>query len=76
MRIIILSALLLTLGAGCAPRTPEPPVDDTPNYNQANCESSGGSIVDGYCACPDGMSPDPADFCVKAPGARGASETE
>lgn len=74
MRIIILFAALLALGAGCAPRVPEPPPDDTPNYNQENCEKSGGSLgEDGYCACPDGYMPDPADFCLDAAGKPGGS---
>ena len=72
MRIIILFAALLALGAGCAPRVPAPPVDDTPNYNQENCEGSGGQIVEGFCECPDGYAPDPADFCLDAEGKAGA----
>jgi len=51
---------------------PEPAADDTPNYNQQNCEGSGGKVVDGYCECPEGYLPDPADFCLDAEGKAGA----
>jgi hypothetical protein len=50
---------------------PEPSADDTPNYNQANCERSGGAVLDGGCVCPDGYMPDPADFCLDAAGVPG-----
>ena len=71
MRTIILFAVFLLLGAGCAPRVPAPPVDDTPDYNLENCEKSGGAVVDGLCACPEGYMPDPADFCLDAAGVPG-----
>ena len=72
-RTILLFGLLLALGAGCAPRVPPPPVDDTPESNAENCVASGGAILDGVCACPDGYAADPADFCLDAFGKPGGS---
>ena len=71
MRTLFLFAVLIMLGAGCAPRTPEPVVDDTPESNVENCVGSGGSILAGVCACPDGTMADPADFCLDANGVPG-----
>jgi len=71
-RTLFLLATLLMLGAGCAQRVPETPADDTPNANLSNCEKSGGALdADGYCACPEGYAPDPADFCLDAKGVPG-----
>jgi hypothetical protein len=71
-RTLLLFATLLMLGAGCAPRVPEPVADDTPNANLTNCEKSGGALgEDGYCQCPEGYMPDPADFCLDAQGVPG-----
>jgi hypothetical protein len=72
MRILFLLSILLTLGAGCAPRVPEPVADDTPNSNASNCERSGGTLdAEGFCACPEGYAPDPADFCTDPQGRPG-----
>jgi len=73
MRTRILLATILLLGAGCASSVSEPPVDDTPNSNPPNCEASGGKVVDGYCECPEGLAPDPADFCLDSEGVPGGS---
>lgn len=72
-RTIILSALLISLGAGCAPRVPEAPVDDTPESNAENCVASGGAILAGVCTCPEGFMADPADFCLDASGKPGGT---
>lgn len=72
-RAALAAALLLLLGAGCAPRVPVPPVDDTPESNPENCAASGGSILDGVCVCPEGYMADPADFCLDAEGKPGGS---
>ena len=66
-------ALLVLLGAGCGRAAP---VDDTPNSNPSNCEMSGGAIVEGFCECPEGYAPDPADFCLDASGKPGGSMVE
>lgn len=71
MRTLILLATLVMLGAGCAPRTPEPVIDDTPNANPENCTMSGGRVVDGFCECTAGYLPDPADFCLDENGLPG-----
>jgi len=68
---ILLFATILMLGAGCAQRVPETVVDDTPDSNPGNCEISGGKIVGGFCECPEGYTPDPADFCLDAEGVPG-----
>jgi hypothetical protein len=71
-RTLLLFATLLMLGAGCAQRVPAPPPDDTPNANPSNCEKSGGTVDDeGYCVCPEGYMPDPADFCLDPKGVPG-----
>ena len=71
-RTLLLFSVLLLLGTGCAPRVPEPADDDTPNSNRSNCEESGGALgQDGYCECPEGYMPDPADFCLDAHGVPG-----
>ncbi|HJV32842.1 MAG TPA: hypothetical protein VJ694_02330 [Patescibacteria group bacterium] len=72
-RAVVASALLLLLGAGCAPRVAAPPVDDTPESNPENCAASGGSILDGVCVCPEGYMADPADFCLDAQGVPGGT---
>ena len=70
-KTLILFATLLMLGAGCAERVPPPPPDETPDSNPENCEMSGGKIVEGFCSCPEGYAPDPADFCLDAEGVPG-----
>lgn len=66
-------SLLVLLGAGC---TAAVPVDDTPNSNPSNCERSGGAVDEGFCECPEGFTPDPADFCLDASGKPGGSMAE
>lgn len=66
-------SLLVLLGAGCGQAAP---VDDTPNANPSNCERSGGAIVEGFCECPEGYAPDPADFCLDAAGKPGGAMAE
>lgn len=73
MRTLLLIAMFLALGAGCAPRVPAPAPDDTPNSNPENCTASGGTIVEGWCECPEGYAPDPAGFCLDATGIPGGS---
>lgn len=72
-RAILLLGILLVLGAGCAPRVPAPPVDDTPESNPENCVASGGALADGVCVCPEGYAADPADFCLDAQGVPGGT---
>ena len=72
MRTLFLFATILMIGAGCAQRVPEAPPDLTPDSNQPNCERSGGALdAEGFCACPEGYAPDPADFCLDAQGRPG-----
>lgn len=66
-------SLLILLGPGCASVAP---ADDTPNANPPNCEMSGGTIVEGFCECPEGYAPDPADFCLDASGKPGGAMAE
>lgn len=73
MRTLALFATLLLLGAGCAPSASAPIADDTPNSNPQNCESSGGTIIEGYCACPEGYASDPAGFCLDGSGLPGGT---
>ncbi|HTK59933.1 MAG TPA: hypothetical protein VL283_01880 [Candidatus Baltobacteraceae bacterium] len=71
-RALFLFATVLMLGAGCAQPAPEPVADDSPKSNPSNCERSGGKVdAEGYCVCPDGYMPDPADFCLDAKGVPG-----
>lgn len=71
MRKTILIAILLLMGAGCAPSAPTPLSDIAPHAHPENCRKSGGAIVEGFCECPDGYAPDPANFCLDARGAPG-----
>ena len=69
-------ALVAAIGLAVLPTGPTAPVDDTPNANPSNCERSGGALVDGFCECPDGFAPDPADFCLDASGKPGGAMAE
>ena len=75
MRTLILLALLVTLGAGCAPpQAPSPSVPlegVAPHANEGNCTKSGGKIENGDCVCPAGYDTDPAGFCLDAQGRPG-----
>lgn len=77
MRMKLLLATLLLIGAGCAPETDvAPPVDETPYVNEDNCTGSGGAVVEGYCECPEAFAPDPAGFCLDAQGRPGGPMAE
>lgn len=75
MRTLFLSALLLTLGAGCVPAPPPaqtvPLEGVAPHANEANCVKSGGAVAGGECECPENYAPDPAGFCLDAQGRPG-----
>lgn len=70
---LMIGALCILIGAGCASSQPSFPEDATPGVNEENCLQSGGTVDGDACACPDGYFADPAGFCIDPQGKPGGA---